>query len=259
MATKMNFRCPNFAPYNQETFKGTWVVFTAKQIKIVTAFVEDTGGIKIEDEEIETWRFLLPPQIQENVVHDWQPWETMASRMAGLGKEYRQIYNDATALGNAIMSGIRNQSVGGAFKQLKSSSTKINAKVDTPLVYEDSQRMQYQMTFNLVASDFGYEIVEMVRRLEELSAPDRSKEFIEGTGLVLPCIFQVKTEAPDDISEINDGAKPLLDFKACAITAVQPTYMQPYDGYGYPMRCELTIEFKDVEPLYRDKFQFYKE
>jgi hypothetical protein len=37
----------------------------------------------------------------------------------------------------------------------------------------------------------------------------------------------------------------------CVITAIQPTYRGPYRD-GYPSICELTLSFKDLDPLYHE-------
>ena len=47
---------------------------------------------------------------------------------------------------------------------------------------------------------------------------------------------------------------PFLEADYTALTAVQPTYMAPYDENGIPMRCELTLTFKELPPVYSDSF-----
>jgi len=255
-----DYKSPDIYPYNSITdFKGVWIKFIAKKIKVVTAKTQTDGGLIIEDADPQTtWQFLLPTSVQENLVHEWQPWETMLSRLGGKAVDVTQMISDLGTLRKALTSSYRKNSVGAGLNVL-SSQSRVNAKVDTPLVYEDTQRMEYTMTFNMVVKEDGgnglMDIVVPVRDLQQHSSPSLNDIVLGASRISFPHIFEVKTESTEDEYYV----RPLIDIKAAAITSIQPTYMQPYDKSGYPMRCELTVTFRNMEPIYSDTFKVFTD
>ena len=236
---------PRFPPYIDDKFNGTWFIIEARELIEETAYAKgQDGGLKIGDEVLQDWKFLAPISIQENLVHEWVPWETIASRLAGIGKEYSQLKNNVSGIYRSFEKGINEGSVGSAWRGL-SSLSKSKTKVDTPLVYENSQRREWTFTFNLITDeDSQSEIYAPVIELELYSSP---KKVNDGIDIELPSVFDIRTEAPE--SDFNTG---FIYAEHTALTSIQPTYMAPYDKNGYPMRCELTLTFKELPPLYQD-------
>ena len=76
-----------------------------------------------------------------------------------------------------------------------------------------------------------------IRELEKYSCPDIKNNSL--TAIKLPWVFKVKSY-PGNLIKINHAA----------LESVQPTYQEPYMK-GYPMRAELTLNFKDMSPLYK--------
>ena len=250
---------PEISPYIDDKFNGTWLTIEARELQEETAYMgDDSGGLKVGDEIIMSWRFLAPQQIQENVIHEWAPWETISSRIAGMGKEFVQVIENVHSVGQSLSKGINNMNVGAGYKAL-SQVKKVKTKVDTPLVYENSQRMEWTMTFNLISAKNGYiDIIAPIRQLQMKSSPTKLKSHgLTGTDIELPHIFSIRTESPQNQYQGDkgyDSMRGMIDIDHTALTSIQPTYMAPYDKNGQPTRCELTLTFKQLPPLYSDSF-----
>jgi len=240
------FRCPNFGPYNDITkFKGVWVHINSKELKYQTAFMGDnSGGLVIGEVDGDEFIFLAPEQIMETVNNSWEPWETISSRLAGKGVEFNQVANEATAIAKAFESSWKDNLVGG-YKNL-SSVSKAKYKVDTPLVYENTDRREWTMDFQLAADSVenSVEMMMAVQTLRDLSLPLRSGDL--NLGIELPYVFDIKTKDSDgSLVKLFD-----IDTSLCALTSFQPTYMSPYCEIGYPMRVTLTLTFRELSPRY---------
>ena len=85
MATDFKFQNPCFLPYIDPGFDGTWITIKAKAIEHQTAFANSGSGGIVYKPYADTyeWKFLAPESVQQSVVHVWEPWETVASKLAG--------------------------------------------------------------------------------------------------------------------------------------------------------------------------------
>ena len=252
MADTVDFKNPDFEPYNGEEFKGTWINIQSRKVEFQTALItgnnSNTGGLILGDLG-DTWKFLAPQQIMESINNSWEPWESISSRLAGKGKEFKDMTNEAASIWKALKSQKKGLDIGNAFKGL-SSVSKSNIKVDTPLVYENSERREYTLQFNLTAKDQSdsMDMMSSVVSLKSHSLPRRTDDSY-GLGIELPYIFRVTSESLD--MPFPSGMS-MIFLEVAALTSVQPTYMAPYDNYGNPMRIELTCTFKELPPLYKD-------
>lgn len=245
---------PNFHPYTDPYFKGTWIRIGSYAIKHFTAFADsELGGLKIDGNEQTSWAFLAPEQILENINHTWEAWETISSRLLGAGKQLDQILKDISGIKNAVTAGTKGILTGSGIRELGiavasnlGNITKSKAKIDTPLVYENTERREYTMQFNLTAkdSDGSIEMMESVKVLQMHSSPSRESKI----GIDLPFVFEVKSYPLAG----EDGI--IIDLPYAALTSIQPTYKAPYDENGYPMIIELTLTFKELPPLYAESF-----
>jgi len=238
-----SYKCPEFGPYtDEEKFKGVWIEIKAKEVLWQTALEGDNSGGLVLGADGPEWKYLAPQQIMETVNNTWEPWETISSRMAGKGKEFIQLSEEFYSLVNAVEQSNWGTSVGKAFKAL-SSVKKAAFKIDTPLVYENTDRREWTMQFNLVSSNDSEakKMMSGIIDLRDSSMPARDGESDFGLGITLPYVFSVSSQPGRYLISSNDY---------CAITSVQPTYMAPYDSKGRPMRVELTVTFKEISPLY---------
>jgi hypothetical protein len=256
MAEKTIYKVPNFPPYNDPGFNAAWMRIRSREVKHHTALAteDNDGGLILGDWGPE-WQFLAPESIMESLNHTWEPWETIASRLAGKGQEYQniatQIKTVKDALTPANIDGGISQIVGDAFKTI-SGQQRPNYKVDTPLVYENTERREWTMQFNLTSVDIHTqtEMMEAVYWLRNFSLPVRNEKYY-GLGIELPYIFEVYIEG-----------SMVFDFmvKYCAITSFQPTFLGPYiafkkekpgeDKKPEASRVELTLTFKEISPRY---------
>jgi len=237
-----NFKNPDFAPYIESDFKGVWIEMKAIEIEYFTSFADtEVGGLKIKSNSNldYTWSFLAPQQIMETINNTWEPWETIATRLAGKLQEFRQLVTTGVGAGKALGKGFNKMSLSNAWNELTSIS-KNAAKVDTPLVYTDTDRREFTLEFNLIADREGnaYDMLRAVRIMEIVALPRKDDNQLGG--IKLPAVFSVKSK-PDDL---------IIDLPFAALTSIQPTYMAPYDDVGQPMRIQLTLTFKEIQPLY---------
>lgn len=174
----------------------------------------------VEDSSLTKFMFLAPQELQDNVTHEWEPLENIVSRVADMVGQARQ----SISLG-----------------------TEIN-KVNTALVYSDSNRREVTFTIYLGLHNDPYkDVVEPVQLLEAYSSPSLYGDNVWETRVTVPNIFKVDTK-------IGGQSVKLINMRHAALTAVQPTFKAPYID-GYPSSCELTLTFKDMEPLSKKTFE----
>jgi len=245
--TEPTYVCPYFGPFIDPGFKGTWIRIISKGVKYQTALgtVDNPGGMILSSPG-PTWYYLAPQQIMETINNIWEPYETIASRLSGRGIEAAQMLKNITGVANAFKAGIFG-GIGAGVKALTSMS-KVKYKVDTPLVYSDTDRREWTLQFGLAANDLtnSFFMLQGLKRLKATSLPVREVSGDISLGIELPYVFQLKS-----IVEGNETGD-LINTDWSALTSLQPTYMAPYDENGSPMRIELTATFKELSPLYAD-------
>lgn len=239
---------PDFEPYNDDTiFDGTWIHLKSIEVKFRTAMHGDNEGGLVFGKDGPEFYFLAPSQIMETVNHAWDPWETMSSRIAGRGIDFVQVVKDWGSIKESLGNIGKDFSVGSFFKRLSSATEKVNYKVDTPLVYADTDRLEWNLEFNLSSSDKISQTTMLVTLnvLRSLSMPMRN-DSATGLSIDLPYIFDLTVER-------QNGDKCLWFSQPtnvyCAITSFQPTFLEPYVE-GNPMRVNLTLTLKELSPRY---------
>jgi len=148
-----------------------WIEITPKKIaeqKVVTATtLQLETGIAPGGE---VYNFLAPDEFQENINHTWEPLENI---MSGLSQKIA--------------------STASAFEQ----GTDVY-KVDTPLLYKDSNRREVTFLFQLsatgkVGSNPKTEVVDPVKNLMRWSTADLTGQ-ITKSEIQLPYLFQIRTK-----------------------------------------------------------------
>lgn len=225
-----------------------WVNFIAKEMLEQKAYARGSSQIAT-GEILGAWKLLSSREIVESVSHEWSEYESIGSRLSQKVGEIKTGIKELGALKSGAIKGAGEfitgspESAARAFATGLTSSTVPKWKVDTSLVYKDSKRLEYSMTFHLAqtpgkSSYTG--VYKPVRKLEELSCASLAGDFI---GINFPAVFRIFT-SPSDI----------INIRYAALTAVQPTWRAPYKN-GYPMSCELQLTFVDIEPLYKKTFE----
>lgn len=235
-----DYRNPSytFAEGGVENDNLLWFDITAYPIESISQYSRESGISK--GSETHKFKFLAPNQIEEQIQHEWSPYDTMSSQIAesiaGIAGTASNIGQALGAAGGLSLSSI--QSFAASIGAAGSGFNVPSYKVDSPLVYKDSSRRQYTFTFFLIAGfeDYTTDIVTPVRMLEALSCADASGYI----SIKWPYIFDIKSSVGN-----------LIYLEDMALTSVQPTFYGPYIK-GYPTKCDLTCQFVEVAPLYID-------
>ncbi len=200
-----------------------------------------------------TFKFLAPNEIQEMLNHDWSPFESIVTRLLQKGVDLTRLFSDVKTVVDPtvlefkklLTTDLKDISVASIKRQLHNvvagmtASNVPRAKLDTPLVYQDSNRRVYTLAFNLVDEGNSYkDVVWPVQQLAKYAAP----QYSDGDQIKFdpPFVFEVTTVP---------GTK-FIKMKHAALTSIQPIYRQPYRD-GYPTSCELNLTFTEIEPHYR--------
>lgn len=205
--------------------------FSITPYKIVTQSSTDalTKGI-VKEKVDEPMIFLAPMTFQENTIHEWANYDSLGTRFA-------QKFNQLETLTADVATSVKNLGSGN-------SGHVITKKLDTPMTFSDSNRRVLVITFQLVdQGDTEIDVFTPVRLLQQYSCAEKKNSTFD---FDLPYIFTVET--------INSN---LVYIENAALGSVQPTWIGPYRN-GYPSKCELTLDFKDIEPLYRRTFDSTK-
>jgi len=208
------------------------------------------SGESIRANPTERFEIMAPNDIIETVTHTWSEYESIATRVSQLFATGRSATGQTShaaksirsaKLPNLTPSGITNSLVGlGLDAGAGDLSSILNHRVDSPLVYKNSERRQYTLTFQLAEYDNSVTceyIYECIKRLQQLSCP-----VMRGGANLLdfPNIFSLHT-SPSNI----------ISLKHAVLEAVQPTWKSPFKN-GYSMEVDLQLTFKEFDPLYRD-------
>lgn len=173
-----------------------------------------------EDRTLRKFYFMAPQELQDNIAHEWNPIENVVSMIADKVAKARE----SVSLGKSAH------------------------KVDTPLVYNDSNRREVTFVVNLAVYKDPYkDVLEPVHLLRQYSAPSLYGSNAWETKIGMPNVFKVNTVMG------NGKIVPIINMRHAALTAVQPTFSGPYQN-GNPSKCELTLTFKDMEPLSKETF-----
>jgi len=233
-----------------------WIKMKPK--KILDQFSKAQGDIATE-ELSEEFVFLAPLSLNENIVHHWEAYESIASRLA-------QKVRSAVKLGAEVSAQLgifgKSADIADEFKNIfqnKGSSTgtaientvfkTYNAvqgsripkiKIDTPLYYTNSDRRQIVFEFQLFHENIqGLApedvLIEPIQRLMKYSSPDLKGNI----NIEFPFMWEIET-LPN----------PFIKYSTCALIGVQPTWNSPYVNH-VPSSCNLQLTFQDMSPLYR--------
>lgn len=247
-----------------------WIHMQPKELTSQTKGARGENATKSSKESIRfdgtrgqlpLFKFLAPVELQEAIIHEWQPYESIVTRMLQKGVDLHRTYSDAKttveptyaeaekfvkkiAKREGVTAGDVKAGLGRIVKGMTSAEVP-RVKLDTPLVYQDSTRRTYTFTFYLIDEGNTFkDVVFPVKQLEWLSSPGYSKETGEFIGFSPPHIFEVTT---------YPGTK-FINIKNAALTSVQPIYRQPFRD-GYPTMCELNLTFTEIEPLYKRQIE----
>lgn len=207
--------------------------------------------------------FLAPLNLNENIVHHWEAYESVASRLAQKARSAIKLGNEVAAMGkvfskmldadnlknvfsnNAINEGLSVEKVATrAYNSIPGSKIP-NIKIDTPLYYTNSERRQIVFEFQLFNENIrGTKpediLVKPIQDLMKYSSPD----LISDIQIEFPYMWEVKTLPI-----------PFINYTTCALIGVQPTWNSPYVNH-IPASCNLQLTFMDLSPLYAGTIEY---
>jgi len=175
------------------------------------------------------WNLVAPSDIQENIQHDWEEYGSWQGRMAELKTAAeKSLASSANALGGQLTRGASNTNLA-------------LAKVDSPMVYTGSKRLEYSITVPFMRWKGGAykDVFEPIHQFRKLSCASMGN----GDTIGFPAIFEIYTMPAN-----------FLQIKFAALKDVQTKYESPFVG-GYPQRAECTLTFMDIQPLYQESWQ----
>jgi hypothetical protein len=242
-----------------ENADNSTVWISMKPRRIVDQFSKGAGTIATEKVNSE-FKFLAPLSLNENVVHHWEQYESVASRLAQKVRSAVKLGAEGAALmgifnkrgdiadtfkntfsqkGGNVGTAIENAVV-KTYNQVGGSRIP-NIKIDTPLYYANSDRRQIVFEFLLFHENINPDnpekvLIEPVQELMKYSSPDLQSD--------------IKIEFPY-MWEIRTLPYEFIKYTTCALIGVQPTWNAPYIGKkGLPSSVNLQLTFLDMSPLY---------
>ncbi len=218
----------------------------AIQIHINVRPVEAQGRYAREDVSLkagsvkDTFKFIAPNEINESLVHTWEPYENTSTKLAEGFKKYAEgkaFAKDAPAEIANILSG----------KPPGSTGSIANTRIDTPLVYTNSERRKYDFTFNLAIWSNESKILNGIQKLKNYSSPSRGEKDI--VVLQTPHVFEI-ISYPAGFINISEAA----GTGYAALTNIQTVFKGPYLTSGYCTHCELHLSFQELSPIFDSDF-----
>lgn len=175
------------------------------------------------------WDLVAPSDIQENIQHTWEEYSSFQGRAA-------QYISDVS---KAISSAVQ---IGGGFLRSGGNTDPAKSKVDSPMVYTGSKRLEYSITVLFMRWRNGAfaDVFEPIHQFRKYSCASFGGSI---DTVNFPAIFQIYTSPAD-----------FINIRYAALTDVQTKYESPFVS-GYPQRAECTLTFMDIQPLYRESWQ----
>ena len=175
------------------------------------------------------YEFLVVDQLFEQLSHTWSEAQNIAGRLGQVAQKYTQTLKETQAAARAIA---------GGDGQIKSNLRKI----DSPLMYETSDRRKFNLTVNLRDQNEPQRIMAVVDAFKRYSSP-KIGENKALAKIDFPYIFEVAT-VPKDWFVIQNAY----------LVSIQAQYSDFVGGTGYPATIDMILNFEELEPLYESTF-----
>jgi hypothetical protein len=226
-----------------------WITMTAKQISNLNT--QGRGGsIRLKSTGTR-FKFLAPMEIVEVHNHSWEPYESFHSKMlekirgvhsgieqwSTIGKN---IFTE-TDSGGSIVKALQNGTILSELERVAANATNYDVpkyKIDSPMVYQSSNRRQWDWNFTLCDSDPA-QVLAAIQQLQAYAAPSNVSEL----GIEFPYLFSLASEP-----------EGLINCSFAAMTSIQPTFHGPFLN-GAPSWVELTLSFQDMSPLFKETLE----
>lgn len=233
-----------------------WITLQARQLDYQTTLARGKRtGQGVSETIAASFKFLAPVEFPEVLEHQWEQYESLASRALQFGVTVGKAYEAAQGVRKAY-KGLENQvknimtgegeriDITQSLGQLVSDAggaPVFQHRIDTPLVYKGTDRRKLTFVFNFIdEGDPKQDVIYPIRLLQRLSCPEPAGDLL---AIKLPYVFKIDSEPSHGFLRVENAA----------LTTVSPTYYGPYID-GYPMRASIELTFVDLAPLYRETF-----
>lgn len=232
-------------PHGSKEWMDNIVWIKMRPIKLEYQQTSNKGGsVSLGNQPNPTFMFMAPYEIQENLNHTWEAYNSIQSRLAEKVREISKTTSEVKAIGGTFKDIAKSFKQGTSIKSLtnnilnKRGSIIPKVKVDTPLTYTNSQRRKWSFNFIIIneTNNPKRDVVDPVQDLMKYSSPEMEGGYIN---IELPYIFSLSTYPRDYINATHT-----------ALESVQPTWKGPFID-GYPSFVDLTLSFVDLSPLFR--------
>lgn len=228
-----------------------WLFLSVKEIKSQSSYGRSNSTeSSVKSQSIgEYFKFIAPPELQEQIGHSWDTYESIGQRVAETGMKFNRTMHEGKQTVGALKQAASAGSISEGGEKLVSGLTGMPIKwnrIDSAITYVGSDRRKLNFATTLTAyNDPANEVLGIVKKLIQYSCPTQE----EGSLVAVkpPYIFDISTKYGNNYVD-------LLHIKNAALTAVQPTYFGPYID-GYPCKCELTLAFTEIDPLFRKSIE----
>jgi len=227
---------------------GLWIEFQPQELKRINS--RGRGGYYEIDKLGPVYRFLAPNDgLQEAHNHEWSTYETIFSKLLALESKLVVGAEQAKQIGSSLMGSINRAFASGEWPSGQEISAALqtavavdipNRKIDAPLAYTNSPRRQFMVTFPLLSEGLKTNLVQIVKDISAYAAAKNINDSYIGW----PHLWSIQT-----------SPRGIIDIDLAACTSVQTTWQHPYRN-GVPQRCELTLSFLDVSPLFAQTIRF---
>jgi len=179
------------------------------------------------------WDLVAPSDLQENIQHDWEEYGSWQGRASELKTS---LQKGTASMGNILQGNVTKTS---------GNTSLALAKIDSPMVYVGSKRLEYNITIPFMRYRRGSykDVFEPIHQFRKLSCASMGN----GDTIGFPAIFEIYTTPAN-----------FLQVKFAALKDVQIKYESPFVD-GYPQRAECTLTFMDIQPLYQESWRNGKE
>lgn len=254
----------SLSPWSKrEENKSGSVWISMKPKKILDQYSKGAGAFDTAETGVE-FLFLAPLALNENIVHRWDAYESVASRLAQKARSIVKLGAEANALIDVGGKYLTDENARSKLKKAAANegatvedfmTTAYNSvvgsripriKIDTPLYYTNSERRQIIFEFQLFNESVpGYSpdkvLLDPIQKLMKYSSPSQVND--GNIKINFPYMWEVKTLP-----------QQFIKYSTCALIGVQPTWNSPYIN-GYPSSCNLQLTFQDLSPLYANTIE----
>jgi len=217
-----------------------WIKLDSRELTGMQTGTGPGGALKI-GKKGPTFKFLAPLDIIESHAHEWEPYASIQSKVlekivsfsTGIDHGVQVVSNLITSFKNA-----KKMPSGKAWLNILTRDTNVSVpkfKIDTPLVYRNSQRRRMDFVFTLADAGDGSHLVDTVHTMMELAAPVSKSQY----EIDFPYVFSISTEP-----------QGLFQMQYAVITQISPTWKHPFIN-GNAVVCDLTVSVMDMSPLFR--------